>query len=74
VYELLFESKGDDSKPMLPGLIDVARLTYDEKKSGLEEEKSASGRPHVGGMSANGRVPPQSMLTGLGVHYAAAEA
>ena len=55
VYELLFESKGDDSKPMLPGLIDVARLTYDEKKAGLEEEKSAPGRGHVGGMSANGR-------------------
>jgi DNA primase catalytic core len=81
VYELLFESKGDDSKPMLPGLIDVARLTYDEKKSGLpdgksekEDEKSAPGRPQAGGMSANGRVPPQSMLTGMGAHYAAAEA
>src|SRR5579863_1168208 len=49
VYELLFESKGDDSKPMLPGLIDVASLRYDEKKSGLPDGKSAPGRAHVGG-------------------------
>jgi DNA primase len=74
VYELLFESKGDDSKPMLPGLIDVARLTYDEKKSGLEDGKSAPGRGQVGGMSANGRGAAQPMFTGMGVHYAAAEA
>jgi len=74
VYELLFESQGDDSKPMLPGLIDVARLAYDEKKAGPEEEKSAPGRGQVGEMSANGRVPPESMFTGMGVHYAAAEA
>lgn len=74
VYELLFESKGGDSKPMLPGLIDVSRLTYDEKKSRLEEEKSAPGRGHVGGMSAPGRVSHESMFTGMGAHYAAAEA
>jgi DNA primase len=74
VYELLFEGKGDDSKPMLPGLIDVARLTYDEKKSGLEGGKSAPGRGQVGGMSANGRVAAQPMFTGMGAHYAAAEA
>ena len=51
VYELLFESKGNDSKPMLPGLIDVARLMYDEKKSGLEDgevgPRSGSGRGDV---------------------------
>jgi hypothetical protein len=74
VYELLFESKGDDSKPMLPGLIDVSRLTYDEKKAGLEEGKSAPGRGQVGGMSANGRGAVQPMFTGVGAHYAAAEA
>ena len=56
VYELLFESAGGDSKPLFPGLIDVARLTYDEKKSGLEGEKAAPGRALVGGMSASGRV------------------
>jgi hypothetical protein len=74
VYELLFESRGGDSKPLLPGLIDVSRLQYDEKKSGPEDGKSAPGRGHVGGMSAHGRVPPESMLTGMGAHYAAAEA
>ena len=74
VYELLFESKGDDTKSVMPGLLDVARLMYDEKKPGPEEVKSAPGRGHAGGMSAHGRVPPQSMFTGMGAHYAAAEA
>jgi len=58
----------------MPGLLDVARLMYDEKKPGPEEVKSAPGRGHAGGMSAHGRVPPQSMFTGMGAHYAAAEA
>jgi DNA primase len=74
VYELVFESNGGDSKPVFPGLIDVAKLMYDEKKAGLKDEKAARGRGHVGGMSANGRVAPEAMFTGVPVHYAAAEA
>ena len=77
VYELLFENAGGDSKPLFPGLIDVAQLTYDEKKSGLEGEKAAPGRASVGGMSARGRAASETseaMFTGVGMHYAAAEA
>ena len=44
VYELQFESKEDNRKPFFPGLIDVKKLetcAYDEKKAGVEDEKSA---------------------------------
>jgi hypothetical protein len=74
VYELLFERADGGSKPSFPGLIDPARLMYDEKKSGLAEEKSAPGRPQVGGVSGGGRVPPSSIMTGFGTRYAAAKA
>jgi hypothetical protein len=65
VYELLFESDGGQGKPWLPGLIDVAALRYDEKKSGLEGEKSGSSRPQVGGVSGGGRGEPEPITTGL---------
>jgi hypothetical protein len=55
VYELLFDGKGMDGKPWLPGLIDVDRLGYDEKKSPSEEEKARPSRPQVVGMSRNSR-------------------
>jgi hypothetical protein len=74
VYELLFESAGGDSKLVFPGLIDATRLTYDEKKSGLEGDQAAPGRASVGGMSAGGRAASEAMFTGVGMHYAAAEA
>jgi hypothetical protein len=74
VYELVFEAGANGSAPMLPGLIDVEKLRYDGKKSGPEEEKSAPGRPQVGGMSAPGRVAHSPVFTGMGTHYAAAEA
>ncbi len=68
VYELLFENAGGDSKPQFPGLIDATRLTYDEKKSGLEEGKAAPDRAPVGGMSAGGRAASEAMFTGVGMH------
>ena len=74
VYELLFEACGDGAKPVLTGLIDVAKLTYDGKKSGLQVEKSAPGRPQAGGMSGGGRGAPSPVFTGMGAQYAAAEA
>lgn len=74
VYELLCDVRDGGSKPVLAGLIDVAKLTYDGKKSGLEEQKSAPGRPQVGGMSGGGRGTPSPVFTDLGAHYAAAEA
>jgi DNA primase len=58
VYELQFESKEGNRKPFFPGLIDVKKLetcAYDEKKAGVEGEKSGSSRPQVGGMSGGGR-------------------
>jgi hypothetical protein len=74
VYEMLCDVKDGGSKPVLAGLIDVEKLTYDEKKSGLEGEKSGVGRPQVGGMSGGGRVPPSPVFTGPGAQYAALEA
>jgi DNA primase len=74
VYELVFEAGAGGSAPVLPGLIDVEKLRYDGKKSGPEEEKSAPGRPQVGGMSAHGRVAHSPVFTGMGTHYVAAEA
>ena len=57
VYELVFEGQGDSGKPMLPGLIEIEKLTgygYDAKKSGVEGEKSGSSLPQVRGVSGGG--------------------
>jgi DNA primase len=57
VYELVFEGQGDSGKPMLPGLIEIEKLTgygYDANKSGLEGEKSGSSLPQVRGVSGGG--------------------
>ena len=59
VYELVFERQGDSGKPVLPGLIDLEKLSgysYDRKKSGLEEEKSGPSLPQVRGVSGVVRV------------------
>ncbi len=58
VYELQFESKEDNRKPFFPGLIDVKKLetcACDEKKAGVEDEKSGASRPQVGGMAGGRR-------------------
>ena len=57
VYELVFERQEDSGKPVLPGLIEVEKLAgygYDEKKSGVEREKSGSSLPQVRGVSGGG--------------------
>jgi len=57
VYELVFERQDDSGKPLLPGLIEIEKLSgysYDTKKSGLEGEKSGSSLPQVRGMSGGG--------------------
>ena len=54
VYELAFERQGDSGRPVLPGLIEIEKLTgyaYDEKKSGLNREKSGPSLPQVRGVS-----------------------
>ena len=55
VYELLYDGKGQGGEAFLMGLIDTQKLNYDEKKSGVNTEKSGSSRPQVGGMSGCGR-------------------
>ena len=65
VYELLFDGKGANGKPWLPGLIDVDSLDYDEKKSPLREEKSPPSRPQVVGVSRGGRPHGTRMNTGV---------
>jgi DNA primase len=62
VYELAYDGKGKDGMPFLSGLIELGRLGYDEKKSGvlagwsgLETKKSGPSRAEVGGVSGGGR-------------------
>jgi hypothetical protein len=52
---------------VLAGLIDVAKLTYDGKKSGLGVEKSGFGRPQVGGMAGVIRMNEEERKIGLRV-------
>ena len=57
VYELVFERRDDSDKPVLPGLLEAEKLAacaYDEKKSGLEGEKSGPSLPQVWGVSGGG--------------------
>jgi DNA primase len=62
VYELAYDGKGKDGTPFLSGLIDLSRLGFDEKKSGVmagwsgqEAKKSGPSRAEVGGVSGGGR-------------------
>ena len=66
VYELVFERQPDSGKPVLPGLIEAEKLApyaYDEKKSGLEGEKSGSSLPQVRGVSGGGAGEESPVLT-----------
>src|SRR5580658_8708504 len=57
VYELVFERRDDSEKSVLPGLIEIKKLTgysYDTKKSGLTGEKSGSSLAQVRGVSGGG--------------------
>jgi DNA primase len=56
VYELLWRGEGKDGSRFLPGLLDVTDLAeYDGQRSGFSTERSAPGRPSVGGWSGAGR-------------------
>ncbi len=77
VYELTFTRPEDGGKPVLEGLIDIETLkyyTYDEKKSGLEADRSGSSRPLVGGVSEPVKSASESIPmrvargTSLGIH------
>ncbi len=54
-YELLYDGQGQDGETFLHGLIDIEKLTYDEKKSGVNKQLSGSSRPQVGPKSGGGR-------------------
>ncbi|MES9972067.1 MAG: CHC2 zinc finger domain-containing protein [Candidatus Thiodiazotropha sp.] len=54
VYELLYDGDLDDQKHLM-GLIDVEKLGYDAKKSGVKLNRSGSSRPQVGAKSPPGR-------------------
>jgi hypothetical protein len=54
VYELLYDGELDDQKHLM-GLIDVEKLKYDEKKSGIKANRSGSSRPQAGAKSPTGR-------------------
>jgi hypothetical protein len=57
-YELVYDGSGQDGRPFVPGLIDVAALkatatTVD--RSGVNADRSAPGRASVGPWSGGGR-------------------
>lgn len=55
VYELAWDGAGRDGERFLTGLTDPATLVYDDNRSGPQVERSASGRPPVGGWPGPGR-------------------
>jgi hypothetical protein len=58
VYELCWDGAGRDGGRFLAGLCDPERLHphgHDDKRSGPDADRSAPGRPPVGGWSAPGR-------------------
>ncbi|HEY6388097.1 MAG TPA: CHC2 zinc finger domain-containing protein [Candidatus Acidoferrum sp.] len=58
VYELVFERKPDSGKPVLPGLIEIEKLSgcvYDEKNAGQNRHFAGSKRPQNGGIAGGGR-------------------
>jgi DNA primase len=54
VYELLYDGDLENRKHLM-GLIDIEKLGYDEKKSGVNGDVSGSSRPQVGAKSPPGR-------------------
>jgi hypothetical protein len=62
-YELLYGGH-DDEQMHLCGLLDPNKLTIAESRSGLEDERSGSGRAVVGGWSGAENSPPSQMEKG----------
>jgi DNA primase len=63
-YELRYDGV-DDGKPHLMGLLDAQILDNDENRSGLNADRSGSGRPLVGGWSGTANVPQGQAWQGL---------
>jgi DNA primase len=71
VYELLYEGQGKDGQPFLMKLLDPSHFgaesksaEYEQKWSGQKEERSAPGRPRIGGKPAPGRPSREADATG----------
>jgi len=65
VYELVFERQGDSGKPMLPGLIEIEKLTgcgYDTKNAGQNGQFAGSTRPQSGGIAGGARGEESPVL------------
>jgi DNA primase catalytic core len=65
VYELVFEHRDDAGKPVLPGLLEVEKLSgcaYDAKKSGVEGGKFGPSLPQVWGVSGGGAAEESPAL------------
>jgi DNA primase catalytic core len=65
VYELVFERREDSGRPVLPGLIEVEKLSgcnYDEKNAGQIEQFAGSTRPQSGGIAGGGAGEESPML------------
>ncbi len=66
VYELVFERQGDSGKPMLPGLIEIEKLTgysYDANNAGQNGQFAGATRPQSGGIAGGTRGEESPVLT-----------
>jgi DNA primase catalytic core len=66
VYELVFERQGDGSKPLLPGLIEIEKLSgyaYDAKNAGQNGQFAGSTRTQSGGIAGGARDEESPVLT-----------
>lgn len=65
-YELCWDGRGRDGRPVLAGLTDPDHLDvmhdYDDGRSALNGDRSGSGRPPVGGVSAPVELGGQNAL------------
>jgi DNA primase len=66
VYELVFERQGDGSKPLLPGLIEIEKLSgyaYDAKNAGQNGQFAGSTRTQSGRIAGGARDEESPVLT-----------
>ena len=56
VYELLYRGEGEEGEPFAMGLLDVAKLDYDAKRSGQNGDRSGVGQPGVSPRSGGGQA------------------
>lgn len=65
VYELQFECQADSTRPTLPGLIDVEKLSvhsYDTNNAGQNGQFAGSSRPQSGGIAGGARGEESPIL------------